>query len=52
MHNQYPILTKRLSQIPLASFASVLASSGAITITSAHLLSSICKIGSFTLFQS
>lgn len=40
------LLTSRLSQMPLASFASVFASSGATSIRSAHRLSSMCRTGS------
>lgn len=36
----------KLSQMPLAILANVFASSGAITSTSAHLLSSMCSTGS------
>ncbi len=39
-------ITRRLSQIPWASFAMVLASRGAISKTSAQRLSSTCKTGS------
>ena len=36
MYEEYTRLTRRLSAIPVASFASVFALNGAITNTSAH----------------
>lgn len=46
------VLTSRLSQMPLATFASVLASRGATTMRSAQRRSSMCRTGSERPFHS